>query len=101
MKVVDPNDTSHEIIFIPRRYVLTGTTLELTNEATKVVSTVTHTITGSDALLTLSFDFTFVEGERFVIKLYDSTDDLYRGRILATEQATQEYDSTLGYYTYE
>lgn len=101
MKVVNTSDASHSITFIPREYILEDTILELKNEATKEVSTVVHTITGLDALLILDFDFDFTEGDRFQIKLYDITTDIFRGRLIATDQTIQEYDTTEQYYTYE
>ena len=100
MKVVNTTDTSHSIRFIPRIYSLDGTTLQLTNEANKEVTDITHTIVGTESILTLLFDYDFTEGDRFQIKLYNDNYDLYRGRILATNQEVQEYDTTKEYYTY-
>lgn len=101
MKVVKTTDSTHTIRFIPRLYALIATTLELTNEATKEVTTLAHTIAGAESILSLIFDYNFTEGDRFQLKLYDSTDVIYRGRILATDQDKQEYDTTIGYYEYE
>lgn len=101
MKVVKTTDSTHTIRFIPRAYVLIATTLEITNESNKEVTALEHIIAGTEGILSLIFDYNFSEGDRFQLKLYDSTDVIYRGRILATDQDKQEYDTTTGYYEYE
>ena len=101
MKVVNISDTSHSIEFIPRLYNVIGTTLLLTNEANKEEYTITHTISGSESIITLSFDYTFTEGDRFQIKLSNETEVIYRGRLIATDQTPQNYNATKDYYTYE
>jgi hypothetical protein len=101
MKVLNSGTANYSIQFIPRVYSLDNTVLELTNIATKVVTTVSHTIAGDDGILSLQFTATFIEGERYKLNLYTSTDTLYMCQILITNQDTQEYNVSKNFIQYE
>jgi len=101
MRVLNSGTADYEIKFIPRVYSLDNTVLELTNIATKVVTTVTHAIAGDDGLLSLQFTATFVEGERYKLDLYNPTDTLFMCNVLITNQETQEYNVSKNFIQYE
>jgi len=99
MKVINPNLTEHKIIFIPRRYELGTVELELRNETGNKLTVITDLlILGNNGVLSLTFDYTFTEGERYSFKLYDTDGVIYRGRLFVT---TREEEATENYITYE
>ena len=102
MKIVDHNDSMHSISLIPRFYPTTGITLDLYNEGTKVDTTsVVNTYSVTNGKLTINFTFTFLENERYQMKISESTSIAYRGKILVTDQEAQDYKLTDGLYFYE
>ena len=101
MKVVNPNDTTHVIKLIPRLYEITSIDLSLYNEATQVTTTVTDAYSITNGISTLTFDFTFEENDKYQFKLVNGSNVVYRGKLIATTQDTQEYKLTNGLYTYE
>ncbi len=101
MKVVDPADTTHAVTLIPRFYPDTAITLELKNETTDEVTTVANTYAISNGFFTITFDYTFVNKDRYQVKLLEGTDVAYRGKIIATDQEPQDYKQTDGLYIYE
>lgn len=98
MKVVKPTDTTHNVTLIPRFNTLNPLTLLLYNETTKEETTVINTHVIVDGNLTITFDFAFVEKDRFQIKISDGTLVVYRGKLIATEQVTQEFTLSEGLY---
>ena len=101
MKVVNPNDVSHLIGAIPRYYGFAGAVLTLTNETTKVETEVAYTEQIIAGVMELSFDFDFNEGDKFAIKLSEGTEIVYRGKLFATSQETQNFKNSVNYYSYE
>ena len=100
MKIVNQNNTTHEIKLIPRFYPTNELVLELKNESTQVKTVVDNSYTISDGYLTLTFDFTFQNKDRFEFKLTEN-EIVFRGKIYATSEDTQDYKQTNGVYTYE
>jgi len=101
MKVVSPNDTSHTLTFIPRYYPTTAISFTLINEVTKVEETITTTNSVTDGILSVSFDYTFAERDKYNIKISEGNEIVYRGDLFCTEQEPQDFDITLNYITYE
>jgi len=103
MKVIDPNDTTHSISIIPRFNDTVSVTMEITNEATKVVYTgVLNTYTLTDGVGVVNFDLTPEDKSKYSFKLVDNgVDIIYRGKLIATTQETQEYKITTDLYFYE
>ncbi len=101
MKVFDPADASHTLVLIPRFMPSTALTFSLTNEATKVVSTPANTYEIKSGKLKVTFTFTFVDKDRYSIKLEDTSEVVYRGKIIATTQTAQDFKLTDGLYLYE
>jgi hypothetical protein len=100
MKVVDPNNATHNITLIPRFETSSALTLVLYNETTQESTTVTNTYDIRDGNLTITYDFTFTDKDKFQIKITDGTDVIYRGKIIATTQTPQDYKLTDGIYVY-
>ena len=50
--------------------------------------------------MTIDFDFDFIEGGRFQVKITEGSSVVYRGKIFATTQATQNYSTTTNAYYY-
>jgi len=101
MKVVNPNNTNHDIKLISRVYPVGTLDLLLYNESTQVETSVTNTYIVQDGFLNLNFDFTFVEGDKFQIKILELTDVIYRGKLIATAEETQTYLNDNNEYYYE
>jgi hypothetical protein len=101
MKVVNPNDTSHTISLIPRYYPFNDVALSLYNEQNKVVSQVDNTYVILNGIMTIDFDFDFTNKEKFEIKITENNNVVYRGKIIATTQESQDYKLTKDLYFYE
>ena len=101
MKVVNPNDGSHTIQLIPRFYPFNSLVLELKDEQTKIAVIVTNTYIVSDGVMTINFDFDFTNKEKFEIKITENDNVVYRGKIIATTQESQDYKLTKDLYFYE
>lgn len=101
MKVVNPANTSHEIVIIPRQYTYTDLVLELYNEETQLSEIVTNTFSTEDGLLTVGFDYDFIDGQKFQIKITEESEVLYRGKLIATTQSTQTFKASNELYYYE
>jgi len=100
MKIVLPSDTTHSIDLIPRFYP-TSIVLNLYNETTRESTDVASTFSVVDGIMNVSFDFTFTENQKYQIKIKESDEVVYRGKLIATSQAPQDYKLTEGLYRYE
>jgi hypothetical protein len=100
MKIVLPENTEHNLILIPRFYPSDTVVLQLTNEATNAKEDVRNTYTIDNGYMLVNFDYEFTEKQRFSIKIYDESGVVFRGKILATSQETQNYKQTLNVYEY-
>lgn len=101
MKVVNPNNTNHDIKLIPRWYDFAFLNLELHNESTQVNTSVDSSFSVLNGVLTLNFDFDFLDNDKFQFKLTDGESVVYRDKIIATSQEPQEYKLSKGLYSYE
>ena len=100
MKVVDTNNTTHNITLIPRFDTSNSLTLNFYNEASKVSETVANTHSLVDGYLTLTYDYTYTEGDKFQIEVLDGSEVVYRGKLISTTQEPQEYKLTNDLYIY-
>lgn len=100
MKVVNPNNTTHEIKIIPRINPMGILIFELYNEQKKEKFLPIFTGLFEDGYLTLTFDFTFTENQTFQIKIYNDI-VYYRGKLIATSQNTQNFKASNENYYYE
>lgn len=101
MKVVDPSNASHTLLFVPRYYPDTAVVLELTNEVDRVEVEPSTGYCITDGKMSIVFAYTFVEGDKFKIKITEGDSVVYRGKLFATSQDPQQYKLTEGLYTYE
>ena len=100
MKVVNPDNATHDFTLIPRFDTSNPLTLYLYNEASKVETTVANTYVVVDGNLTISYSFTFTNNSKYIIKILDGADVIYRGKLIATTQAPQDYKLTDSLYIY-
>ena len=101
MKIVNPNNTNHDIKLISRVYPVATLDLLLYNESTQIETSVANTYIIQNGFLNLNFDFTFVEGDKFQIKILELTNVIYRGKLIATSEDTQTYLNDNNEYYYE
>lgn len=103
MKVVAPGTaTSYSLDLIPRFYPCTTVVVSLYNEADREVTTPTSTYSIVDGIMKVNFTYTFVNKDRYQIKITDTASDVvYRGIVRCTDQETQDYKITNGIYVYE
>lgn len=101
MKIVSPNDTEHEIIFIPRGYINGDVVLELYNEETSVTTTHELTPITVDGYVYLNFEQEFINKSNYQIKVTSNTDIIYRGKLFVTDQISdlQDYKITKDVFT--
>lgn len=85
MKVINPNDTSHTLEFIPRFYPDDITIFELKDEVTKEIIELTHTYANFNGILYVYFDYTFTNKQKFQIKITQVNDIVYRGKLSIKE----------------
>lgn len=100
MKVLNPNDTTHEIELIPRYYPLGALKLEFYNETTQEATNLTNIYVINDGIMTISFDLTVSEGEKHQFRLIDGYNIVYRGKIRVTSQETEDFKDTNNAYYY-
>ncbi len=102
MKIVNPTNETHSIELIPRYYNnLANLDLLLINESTNESFEVVNTFSVTDGKLTLTFDFDFLNNDRYSFKLSQENEIVFRGNIFATTQETQDFKQTNNlYYEY-
>ena len=104
MKIVNPDNSTHNVKLIPRAYTFDDITLNLYNESTKeetdIVLVYGSGFNISAGYLTITFDYDFTDGDKYQVKL-TSSEVLYRGKLMATTQDTQAYSQTTDLYYYE
>ena len=101
MKIVDPNNTNHLIYIVPRYYTDLATTLNIYDEATKVNDVATNVFTTLNGVTTVNFYYNFKDKAKYQIKLTDVNGVVYRGKLMATSQDSQDYKMTKDLYFYE
>ena len=101
MKVVNPNNTNHDIQLISRVFPVGALDLLLYKESTQVEISVINTYIVQDGFLNLNFDFDFTEGEKYQIKITEDSSVIYRGKLIATAEDTQTYLNDNNEFYYE
>lgn len=103
MKVVDFNDSNHTISMIPRYDVSGDLNLYLYKESDETETTFTAvTYTYTNGIMELSFTYTFLEDERYQLKVATAGGVVaYRGKLIATDQTPDNYSLTADLYFYE
>jgi hypothetical protein len=93
--------SEHSITFIGRYVPTIECFLSLYNEVTKVETNVLNTFSTINGITTVTFTFTFLENDKYQIKISDDDGIIYRGKIIATVQTAQEFKQTKDLYYYE
>lgn len=101
MNLVNPNDTSHLIVIIPRRYTYNDLSLELYNEETQVSETIIFTFTVINGFINIYFDYDFIDGQKFQIKITEENEVVYRGKLMVTSQNAQSFKASNELFYYE
>ena len=73
----------------------------LYNEATQVETNVAIIYLVENGVLTFTFDFDFTDSQKFQFKILEGTEIVYRGKLIATTQETQNYLTDKNEYYYE
>ena len=100
MKILLPSLTTHTINIRPRVYPTGTLSLAITKEVTGVITTVTPTYVVLNDVMTLTFDLTGLESERFTVKLTEGAAIIYRCKLFFTAQTPQDYKITLNEFIY-
>jgi len=98
MIVVNPEDTTHNIVIIPRFYPTDAIVISLFNEATQQTSTPANTYSTTDGNTAIEFDYDFTENQNFQIKITEADEVVYRDKIFSTSQIPQDYKLTDNVY---
>ena len=109
MKIINPNDSTHIIKLIARDSDISYTLdFELYDESTRTTEEIaSNNFSIIDGVFIWEFDnvdyslITFTEQSTYQLKITDSGEVLYRGKVLATSQVTQDFKLTNGLYSYE
>ena len=108
MKIINPSDTTYFIELIPRTYTLsTSLDFELYDESERETESISSEMFSViNGVLTWEFlpaefsNISFTEDGTYQLKISDSGEVIYRGKILVTRQTTQDFKLTDGLYTY-
>ena len=100
MIVLNPNDISHIFNIIPRYYPTDYINCYLYNEETQATSVV-NTYTIYDGIMTVTFNKTLVEGQKYQIMIEDENGVIYRDKLFVTSQTPQDFKATKDLYYYE
>jgi hypothetical protein len=102
MKVLNPDDTTHEVKYIYRRSAVGSKTFALINELTKEEEVFTPDFEATYSGITnMMFTKTVNEGSRYIFKVTDTQDTIYIGKIFVTDQVPKSYNKTKDYIVYE
>lgn len=96
MNVINPNNTSHQLKIIPRFYPDGSVSLQLKDEFTKVVTTISIDPVITDGYMYLTFNHTFKNNSNYQVMVSENDEVVYRGKLFATTQwaDTQNYKLT-------
>ena len=98
MKVLNTTDSTHTIKLVPRFYASDSVVLELKNEYSRETETVANTYSVSNGVVSIVFDYTFTDKQRFQFKLTKDSNVVYRGKISITDQDPQDFKLTKDLY---
>jgi len=100
MKILNPIDTEHEIVFIPRFYFDGDVVLSLYNEESSVTTTYDLTPITIDGYVYINFEEAFINNSNFQIKITSDDEIVYRGKLFITDQTDLEnYQITKDVFT--
>lgn len=99
MKIVNYNNTNHQIKIVPRYYPIDTLEIHLHNESENINNIVPCTYSILDGYVIINFDFDFIDKDRFSFKIMENTNVVYMGMIFSTIEETQNYKQSN--YIYE
>jgi len=100
MKVLSPENTEHEIVFIPRFYFEGAVVMSLYNEETSVTTTYNVTPNTADGYVYLEFEEDFINNTNFQIKITIDDEVVFRDKLFITDQTDLEnYQITKDVFT--
>lgn len=100
MKIVNQNNTTHNIKFVPRYYPTGIINVHLYNESSGEFFVENCIYSVLDGYLFLTFDFNFINKDRFSFKVMENNNVVYRGKIFSTIEETQNYKQSTYLYEY-
>jgi len=89
MIVINPDDTVHQLVFIPR-YDIESVTLILRNKETNETETTTQSTTYANGYMTISLTKTVLETQSYEMEVRDDETVLFRDKIFCTDQTDLE-----------
>ena len=89
------------MFLIPRYTPTNSLTFTLYNEATNESETVSNSYSVTDGKLSLMFTYTFTDRDERAFSIKETDEVVYRGKLIVTDQETQDYKETNGLYFYE
>lgn len=101
MITVLPINATHTFLLIGRHDTSAAIVLTLFNEATTIETIPAATYTIINGIMSITFDFDFVENDKFQVKISDASGIIYRGKLVATSQEPQDFKQTNELYYYE
>lgn len=100
MIVVDSTSENHTSKIYPRFEPSQSVIYEIYNETTREATEIPNTYTFSDGIMSISYTYTFNEGAKFQVKVTQGERVIFRGKLIAISQDTQDYNPIDGIYTY-
>lgn len=91
MIVINPEDTTHTAVVIPRYYDSELNDFIIYDEDTRESSTLSNIKTISNGYASYEFDLNTAEGKSYSIKIMDGNTVIWRGKMFATSQNKQKY----------
>lgn len=94
MIIINPADTTHTIEVIPRYMSIANAhTMFIKSDATRTIVTPSNTTSMAFGYITYIFDLVTTEGSGYDVKIVDDSTSkiVWRGKMFATSQVTQNY----------
>ena len=110
MKVVSSEYTRHTVKLVSRFNTVGNLNMLLYNESTQAESNIiiypigfslTYHYQIIEGYFNLTFDFVFLESDKFRIEILEGNNIVYRGKLIATTEETQNYLADNNEYYYE
>jgi len=100
MKVLSINQTNQTITIEPRYFTENTLYIEITKESSRDTTSQIALYSIDNGVMTVNFDLVANEGEKFVFKIIDNNNVIYRCKAFATDQDPQSYKLTNNKYKY-
>ena len=101
MIVINPNNTVHLIKLIPRFYPTESIVFNLFNEALQTSENLDNEYMTVNGITSIGFDLECIEGAKYQIKITESDEVVFRGKLFVTSQNTETFKASKDLYYYE